>query len=173
MVFPVIVALALLFLVAVYFAVTYWYITLPIVVLAVISIKYHRIRKRQREELEFKQRMFAEEQRQEEREQRKKEARERQREEDEKNYERYENAYERFRQSLDQYAEVKHCMWILGLDGNVRYSQIKKRYRELALKFHPDKNKSSYASEKFKDIHYAYSKLKEIHEQRIKEKIKC
>ena len=166
MVFPVIVALALLFLVAVYFAVTYWYITLPIVVLAVISIRYYRIKKRKREEREFKQEMFAEEQARERQ-------RERQREEDEKNYERYENAYERIRQSLDQYAEIKHCLWILGLDANVRYSQVKKRYRELALKFHPDKNKSSYASEKFKDIQYAYSKLKEIHQGRVKEKIKC
>lgn len=36
---------------------------------------------------------------------------------------------------------------------------IKKKYRLLALKYHPDKNKSEYATSKFQDINSAYETL--------------
>lgn len=36
---------------------------------------------------------------------------------------------------------------------------IKKKYRLLALKYHPDKNKSEYATSKFQDINLAYETL--------------
>tara|TARA_B100000900_G_C20503148_1_gene684667 strand:+ start:188 stop:1057 length:870 start_codon:yes stop_codon:yes gene_type:complete len=36
---------------------------------------------------------------------------------------------------------------------------IKKKYRILALKYHPDKNKSEYATSKFQDINLAYETL--------------
>jgi curved DNA-binding protein CbpA len=39
--------------------------------------------------------------------------------------------------------------------------QIKKQYRKLALKYHPDKNKSEEACEKFQQIHEAYVYLSE------------
>jgi molecular chaperone DnaJ len=48
---------------------------------------------------------------------------------------------------------------ILGLDDTASEEAIKKAYRSLAMKFHPDKNKESGAEEKFKKISEAYSNL--------------
>ncbi len=48
---------------------------------------------------------------------------------------------------------------ILGVPKNASVDQIKKAYRELALKYHPDKNKSKEAEEKFKEINAAYAVL--------------
>lgn len=50
---------------------------------------------------------------------------------------------------------------ILGVPKNASEEQIKKAYRELALKFHPDRNKEKSAEEKFKSINEAYSVLGE------------
>ena len=41
-------------------------------------------------------------------------------------------------------------------------SQIKKQYRKLALKYHPDKNKSEEACRKFQEIHEAYVYLSSL-----------
>ena len=41
--------------------------------------------------------------------------------------------------------------------------QIKKQYRKLALKFHPDKNKSSNSQSQFIKITEAYEKLTEYY----------
>ncbi|MEC7654258.1 MAG: molecular chaperone DnaJ [Bacteroidota bacterium] len=49
---------------------------------------------------------------------------------------------------------------ILGIDKGASASEIKKAYRELALKFHPDKNPDdSAAEEKFKEAAEAYEVL--------------
>lgn len=55
----------------------------------------------------------------------------------------------------------------LGVDRKASDDEIKKAYRNLAKKFHPDKNKSSDAEEKFKEIGAAYDLLKDSDKRRI------
>lgn len=44
----------------------------------------------------------------------------------------------------------------LGIAKNATDDEIKKAYRKLALKFHPDKNKAPGAEEKFKEVAESY-----------------
>jgi hypothetical protein len=48
---------------------------------------------------------------------------------------------------------------ILGIPENATFQQIKMAYRETAMKYHPDKNKSPMASERMKKINEAYNVL--------------
>jgi len=48
---------------------------------------------------------------------------------------------------------------ILGIPKTASETDIKKAYRKLALKYHPDRNKEKGAEEKFKEISYAYEIL--------------
>ena len=49
---------------------------------------------------------------------------------------------------------------ILGVDKQASLEEIKKKYKQLALKYHPDRNKGSKeAEEKFKSINEAYAVL--------------
>jgi curved DNA-binding protein CbpA len=48
---------------------------------------------------------------------------------------------------------------ILGIEKSADENQIKRAYRKLAIKFHPDKNKSKSAEEAFKKVNQAFSVL--------------
>ena len=47
----------------------------------------------------------------------------------------------------------------LGVSENASADEIKKAYRKLARKYHPDINKEASAQEKFKEINAAYEVL--------------
>lgn len=47
----------------------------------------------------------------------------------------------------------------LGVSKNASSDEIKKGYRKLALQYHPDRNKSKDAIEKFKELSHAYEVL--------------
>lgn len=53
---------------------------------------------------------------------------------------------------------------ILGIKPGVSEKEIKKAYRKLAMKHHPDRNKASNAEAKFQEITMAYHYLLESHE---------
>lgn len=48
---------------------------------------------------------------------------------------------------------------VLGIPKNATEQDIKKAFRQLAMKYHPDRNKSHDAEEKFKEINEAYEIL--------------
>ncbi|KAH6922602.1 hypothetical protein HPB50_017028 [Hyalomma asiaticum] len=48
---------------------------------------------------------------------------------------------------------------VLGLSKDATYDSVKKAFRELALRYHPDKNDSTDAEERFKIIRRAYETL--------------
>jgi len=57
--------------------------------------------------------------------------------------------------------EHKDYYKILGVDKKVTADQIKKQYRKMARKFHPDVNKDNNAEQKFKEVGEAYEVLKD------------
>lgn len=54
---------------------------------------------------------------------------------------------------------MKDYYQILGVDSTSSQEDIKKAYRSLAVKYHPDKNKDKSAEEKFKEINEAYENI--------------
>ena len=48
---------------------------------------------------------------------------------------------------------------VIGVSGNASDEEIKKAFRKLALEFHPDRNKSEGAAQKFKEVNEAYQVL--------------
>ena len=55
--------------------------------------------------------------------------------------------------------EKKNYYDILGIEKTADETQIKKAYRKLAIKFHPDKNKAKSAEEAFKKVNQAFCVL--------------
>ncbi|MCV0430345.1 molecular chaperone DnaJ [Nitrosopumilus sp.] len=56
---------------------------------------------------------------------------------------------------------------VLGVSKTSPPDEIKQQYRKLALKFHPDRNKSSEAAEHFKEISEAYAVLSDPEKKQI------
>jgi len=56
---------------------------------------------------------------------------------------------------------------VLGVSKSSSPDQVKQQFRKLALKFHPDRNKSSEAGEHFKEISEAYAVLSDPEKKQI------
>ena len=56
---------------------------------------------------------------------------------------------------------------VLGVQKNASQDEIKSQYRKLALKFHPDRNKSPDAPEYFKEVSEAYAVLSDLEKRKI------
>jgi len=58
--------------------------------------------------------------------------------------------------------EFKDYYTTLGIDRNATQDEVKRAYRKLARKFHPDVNKDAEAEHRFKEIGEAYEVLQDI-----------
>ena len=56
---------------------------------------------------------------------------------------------------------------VLGVSKTTPSNEIKTQYRKLALKFHPDRNKSAEAGEHFKEISEAYAVLSDPEKRKV------
>ena len=56
---------------------------------------------------------------------------------------------------------------VIGVSKTASPNEIKSQYRKLALKFHPDRNKTSDAAEHFKEISEAYAVLSDPEKRKL------
>ena len=77
--------------------------------------------------------------------------------------------FRRFAEEFNNRFGIGKYYKVLELDTNATLEQIKDRYRELALKWHPDRNKTGkeQAAKKFTKINEAYEKI--IENMRVEE----
>jgi molecular chaperone DnaJ len=54
---------------------------------------------------------------------------------------------------------AENCYEVLGCPENSTQEELKKRYKELALKYHPDKNSENNSTQIFEEISRAYQVL--------------
>lgn len=57
--------------------------------------------------------------------------------------------------------DALQCYQTLGLSESASLKEIKRAYRQLSLKYHPDRNKEETSDKKFKEITEAYQFLKQ------------
>lgn len=72
--------------------------------------------------------------------------------------------------SVFLYKMVKDYYKTLGISPTASEEEIKKAYRKMALKYHPDKNKCPSAEEKFKQVAEAYDVLSDSKKRRMYDK---
>lgn len=63
--------------------------------------------------------------------------------------------------------DASHCYHTLGLNESASLKEIKHAYRQLSLKYHPDRNKERESDTKFKEITEAYQFLKQEQKRNI------
>ena len=64
------------------------------------------------------------------------------------------------------YCGKENCYDVLGVSRDISLSELKRAYRKLAIKYHPDRNKDPDAVEKFQLIATAYEILKDEDQRR-------
>lgn len=70
-----------------------------------------------------------------------------------------------------QEAKARNYYDALKVEPTATRSQIKKAFRSLALKYHPDKNKSSEAEESFREIAEAYKVLSSSEDRKLYDRL--
>ena len=84
--------------------------------------------------------------------------------------ENFEDAWEEYKEKFEQDEDENLAKYyrLLGLKQSATFDELRQRFRELALKYHPDKNKTKkiQAAKKFTKILEAYEKI--IENMRIK-----
>ena len=77
--------------------------------------------------------------------------------------ENFEEAWEEYKEKFEQDVDENYAKYylLLGLKQSATYDELRQRFRELALKYHPDKNKTKkiQAAKKFTKILEAYEKI--------------